>query len=201
MQNNVDEAIIGGSRSGKTFGALKRARVFPGPVLFFNPQEEKAPGFVRADKKVPLSLFRQALKENKKVNYIPDADRKYALQELDWLVQSVLRPLGKHCILIADECDDYARQGQRESPLFWVAQRGNRYGVTGWYITQDPARADKILFKNCPVMRVHLFNDFGAKYLSNYGYDVEKLKAMIKKKGQWSYVLIENGEVKGVYKD
>lgn len=186
--------------SGKTYHAIKYARGLNVPVLFINPQQEDISGFIRADNANSLQQIKRALIANKKINYIPDLDWKRSIIEIDYLVKTLCE-LGKRSLLVVDECDMWARQGVSTSPLFFVAQRGRKWGIEGLFISQSPSEVDKIILKNCEIQRVFRFNEFGEKYYRGYGYDTDKMRDMLEKKGQFSYILLENGTIKGVFKE
>jgi len=186
--------------SGKTYHAIQYARGLNVPCIFVNPQQEDIRGFIRADGSNSLQQVKRALKDNKKINYIPDMDKKKSVIEIDYLVKTLCE-LGKKTLFVCDECDIWAGQGVSTSPLFFVAQRGRKWGIEGLFISQSPSEVDKIILKNCEIQRVFRFNEFGEKYYRGYGYDTDKMRKMLEQKGEYSYILLENGAIKGAFKE
>lgn len=197
---NQHEFIGGLTRSGKTFHALTQGLKSGQGVIWINPQGGNFKGYVRADKKIDLGQLKQALSQGLKINYIPSSDFKTATGEVD-IIKRICFQLPNWVTVIADEADTIGRQGLSSSPYFEIAQRGLFHKVKGVFICQSPSEVDKIILKNCLIEKIFMFNDYGAKYYKSYGHDTEKLKEMLLKKGQYSYIYLENGEIKGVRKD
>jgi hypothetical protein len=197
MEENklLHRANIGPTRCGKTYQALREAKRAGKPVLFVNPKNEDVPGFVKLDCTAERELLNRLLRKGKNINYVPHRNRKIALKELDVVIQEVFDV--KNIFVVFDEAEVHGYEGLSFSPLFDVAERGLGLGVDGLYLIQDPAGVGKRILRQCGEFRIFAFNEFSGPYFTRLKYDVEKMQNMLLSAGKYSYIIIENGIIKG----
>lgn len=199
------ELVVGRTRSGKTTYARARALKHDGPVLFINTQEEDLTGYIRCDKKAALTVLRSALDAGFKLNYIPSADDSQALLELR-VLESLIFDVGrrlkseKYLLLVVDETQVYAGNNMPDSPLYRVARRGIAHGVRGTYITQRPADINNLLITQCS-RHVIFKTSWESQYFRRYGLPGEEIEKKLNEAPDYSYLILEDGEIKGPYKD
>lgn len=195
--------IAGMTRSGKTYFALQIMAAWPGPVLFFNPQGEKVGAMIHADGKVSTSVIVKALRQGKKISYVPDIEnQKVAMAELALLVGSVVGSMwpGRGLLFVVDECQDFAPQGKTDSPVYMIARRGLRWGITGCFIAQSPADVAKVVCRQAENHYIFHVDDYDRAYYSRYHIPGEDIEQRIAAGGPYSFCLWSQGVVEGPLK-
>lgn len=195
--------VMGASQQGKTHFMRKRVTAVKRPVLFFNPQEEELPGFVKASPENDLKVIMDTLKKGHKVNFVPSLDNKRAAVELAILVDSLFRSgwtKERNMILVIDECHlaEEHKEGLRVLKL--VSTRGIRYGIHAVFGTQRAANVDLNTFTMSDLLVLFRTNR-ELQYLRGKGIDVNTYDKMIKDGGQYSYAVNNGLEMMGPFKE
>lgn len=191
--------IAGVTQTGKTHCGVEYGRGWPGPVLFFNPQDfGGTAGYVDADGKTEAAAIVNGLKRGCKVNYVPGRKRDGAAAELDVLVSLVFGyvPWSSPLLFILDETHFYIRDG-REGEIGDVARVGLRWGVVGCFITQSPADTAKVLLRQSQYKLFFRIDLDDQKYLREKGYPVAEMVKLQEKGGKFSFVTYEYGDLSG----
>lgn len=203
MGNGIHSINVGMTGSGKTYHATKTGARVDCPCLFFNPKgDRRVPeGYYAIDGSTDLTFIKQLIRRKIKMSF--QADRFYfdrAIKQLGVVVREFIL-YDKPSIFIVDEVNKYAWEGLQNSPALLLAEEGRDYGISTIYTTQYPARVSKTIFVNCTQHRIFMFNEYSSKYYKSLGYDVDEMRKMLQNKGNYSYILIENGVQKGVFKE
>ena len=193
--------ICGMTRSGKTYLAVKMMNDWRGPVIFFNPQFETVPGFfIDADRYSSIKSFGRALRANKKINYVPNADQKQAEKELVSLVAYLACCWkGSNLLFAVDECQDFALQGTA-SPVLFIARRGLRRNIHGLFIAQRPADVHNVLLSQSSFHIIFQINSYDKKYFNSYRMPGDVIEGLLEKGGPHSFVTWDNKAVSGPYR-
>jgi hypothetical protein len=194
--------IAGMTRSGKTFLAICLMKDWRGPVLFFNPQEEDTgSGFIEAGRYSSVKAFRRALKTGQKINYIPGPSQEGAERELKSLIDFLrVEWSGKNLLLVADECQDFARQGDLKSPLLFVARRGLARGINSLFLAQSPADVSKVVVRQSRYHVIFETTVYDSKYFNDHKLPGDLITQKLRKGGKHSFCVWDNMALNGPYK-
>ena len=190
------EVVIGRTQSGKTHYTIHgRAKHWPGPVLFFNPQGFPAgDSWIDADGYSDLSLIKRALMLKKHIAYIPSDNDAIAVQELNQLVDLSFSGSWPSAglLFIADEAQDFA------GPLRRIARRGLARGVTGVFISQRPAEMHNTLLTQA-IRHVIFASAWESQYFKRYGLDADFIQQTLATAKPYSYAVLEQGKISGPF--
>ena len=203
MGNGYHKINVGQTGSGKTYQAVREGARSQGPCLFFNPKGERAipDGYIAIDRFTDDKLIKRLI--HKGMNLSFQASRfnwEMAIAELGWLVEQFVR-YDQESTFIVDEVNKYAYEGLHVSPALLLAEEGREYGINAIFTTQYPGRVNKTIFVNCRYERLFNFNRYSALYYQRLRYPVADFISDINSNGEYSYVLLDNGEKVGVYKE
>jgi hypothetical protein len=177
--------FAGTTGSGKTYAALRYMSLWPvkSPVLYFNPQQEDAPGMIRADGSNTMDAILYALGKGQSVNFVPDARQQVAEKQLSVLVDGVMmRQWKKTLLFCADEAQDFARQG-KDSPLFAIARRGRKWGIEGMFLAQSPADVSKVLVRQARTHLIFYVDAYDLDYFRNYHIPADEVGRLLDSAG------------------
>lgn len=194
--------IAGVTQTGKTHCGVEYGRGWPGPVLFFNPQDfQGVAGYVNADGRTEAAAIVNGLKRGVKVNYVPGRKRQEAAAELNALVDLVFSyvPWSPPLLFIIDETHFYSKDA-REGQIGDICRVGLRFGVVGCFISQSPADTSKVLLRQSDYHLVFRVDLYDLKYFKERAYPVEKIQEIHKKGGQYSFAVYNFGAVTGPFK-
>lgn len=203
MGNGLHTINVGMTGSGKTYHATKEGARADCPCLFFNPKgERRIPGgYYPVDGSEEMPFIKKLIHKKMKISFQAERfDHALAMKQLGRLVKEFML-YDRPSIFIIDEANKYAWEGLQVSPAILLAEEGRDYGISALYTTQYPARVSKTIFVNCTYHKIFMFNEYSSRYYKSLGYDVDEMQKMIHNKGKYSYILIENGVMKGVFKD
>lgn len=193
--------IAGITRSGKTYFAINSAAKLPGPVLFFNIQEEDTPTpfiTVLADHTDEKQLIGQ-LRNGRKIDLrFGDASAAQIGAVMHFLIHKVMtagfsesRPV----YLIIDECH-ILRDGALEAAI-QAATRGLKRGVRCIFITQRPALANKTLYTQSAEQYIFHCSTAEREYLKSKGIDFDFALKTWAKYGKYSYIYTDGFTTEG----
>lgn len=194
---NGHSTVIGITRSGKTYATKKSLEKVKEGVIFFNTQYEEMPSsFIKVNAKDDIKVIINALKANKKINYVPQLDSSIRDKELIYLVDSLYRrDSEKRIYLVVDEVHLYEKESLRE--LIKVATTGLRFGVHGIWISQRPANIDNTLMTQSNQFVIFKTN-MESGYFDRYGIPADEIKSRLKE--DYSYCIYDFMEVRGAFK-
>lgn len=194
---NGHSTIIGITRSGKTYATKKSLERVKEGVIFFNTQYEEMPSsFIKVNAKDDIKVIINALKANKKINYIPQLNANIRDKELIYLVNSLYRRNSeKKIYLVVDEVHLYEKETLKA--LIKVATTGLRFGIYGIWISQRPANIDNTLMTQSNQFIIFKTN-MESSYFDRYGIPSEEIKSRLKE--NYSYCIYDFIEVRGPYK-
>lgn len=194
---NGHSTIIGITRSGKTYATKKSLEKVKEGVIFFNTQYEEMPSsFIKVNAKDDIKVIINALKANKKINYIPQLNGNIRDKELIYLVNSLYRRNSeKKIYLVVDEVHLYEKETLKA--LIKVATTGLRFGIYGIWISQRPANIDNTLMTQSNQFIIFKTN-MESSYFDRYGIPSEEIKSRLKE--NYSYCIYDFIEVRGPYK-
>ncbi len=196
---NGHSTVIGITRSGKTYATKKSLEKVKEGVLFFNTQYEEMPtNFIKVNAYDDVKVIINALKANKKINYIPQLDSNIRDKELIYLIDNLYkRNSEKRIYLVVDEVHLYEKESLKA--LVKVATTGLRFGIYGIWISQRPANIDNTLMTQSNQFVIFATN-MENSYFDRYGIPAEKIKEKLKAGGQFAYCIYDFMEVRGSYK-
>ena len=194
---NGHSTVIGTTRSGKTYATKKSLEKVKEGVIFFNTQYEEMPSsFIKVSAKDDIKVIINALKANKKINYIPQLDSIIRDKELIYLVESLYRrDSEKRIYLVVDEVHLYEKESLKA--LIKVATTGLRFGVHGIWISQRPANIDNTLMTQSNQFVIFKTN-MESGYFGRYGIPDDEIKSRLKE--EYSYCIYDFMEVRGGFK-
>lgn len=195
--------VTGATQQGKTHFMRRRVEQLKKTILFFNPQDEKMAGMIKAGASDDLGVIMAALKRGRKVNFIPSLDNSRAAVELAILIDGLFRSgwtKDHNMLLVVDECHLAKAHKEGERAVELVATRGLRFGVHAIFATQRPAYAHKAAFTQSDlhvIFRTQMEREyFAAKGIPNAEYE-----RIIKDGGQYAYAVFNGLEMKGPFKE
>lgn len=195
---NGHSTVIGITRSGKTYATKKSLEKVKEGVIFFNTQYEEMPSsFIKVNAKDDIRVIINALKANKKINYIPQLDSSIRDKELIHLVDSLYRrDSEKRIYLVVDEVHLYEKETLKA--LIKVATTGLRFGIHGIWISQRPANIDNTLMTQSNQFVIFKTN-MESGYFDRYGIPAEQIR---EKLGDitYSYCIYDFMDLRGPYK-
>lgn len=189
----------GQTRSGKTYGAIQDMKASDRPVLFFNMQEEDTP-FIKASRVNTFPQLRDALRQGKKIDYIPSERKSTARLEIEkiseWLFYEQPAPAVSFYI---DEVHELAPEGMPDSMLFTIATRGLRKGIYCDFLCQRPALVSKTIYTQA--YKHFIFSTTGERgYFEAKGIPYNDVQERIRQGGLHSYCVFEGGVLTGPFK-
>lgn len=191
-------AIVGRTRSGKTYTGIRRLQTERHGVLFVNTQHEKVPaGFVKAYGSTPMDAMLDDLASGAKINFLPSFDRRHTDLQLSAIVKALYDGTERHMILAVDEA--HLRKKEGLEAMMMVATTGLRWGITLVPITQRLAKLDNDLMTQC-VQKVVFATEDEDQYFKGYGYPIDEINRRLLAKGQYSYCVYYSREIEGAYK-
>lgn len=193
---NGHSTVIGITRSGKTFATKNSLEKVKEGVIFFNTQLEDMPSsFIKCSGKDDIKVIINALKANKKINYLPQLDQKTRDKELIYIINNLYsRGTEKRVYLVVDEVHLYEKDSLKE--LVKVATTGLRFGIHGIWISQRPANIDNTLMTQSNQFIIFATNMENG-YFDRYGIPAEEIKNKLITGGQYSYCIYDFMEVRG----
>lgn len=198
------EFVSGTTQSGKTTYSVEKGRRWSGGVFFWNPQDSTAKGYTKACFTSSIEQIKNALKKGKKINYYPIVNKKKAQQELDYIVQELLKAHIEgeldDTLFIVDECQIYARSGNGYNPVEDIATRGLGKGLVGTFITQRPALVSNTLFTQAEIKTYLRLEQEEWGYFRRNGVEIEKIQKEIRDFGKYGYISKYNDEYTKVTK-
>lgn len=191
--------VIGITRSGKTYATKKSLENVKEGVLFFNTQLEEMPKiFIKCDADTNISVMINALKQGKKINYIPNwINEEFREKEVVHLVRKLYQSNIKKIYFVVDEVHLYNNLALKE--LIKVATTGLRFGIYGIWISQRPANIDNTLMTQSNQFIIFDTN-MESGYFKRYGIPADEIKERIGKGGKYSYCTYNFKEVRGPFK-
>lgn len=194
--------ISGTTGSGKSHLALAIGRKFPGPVVFYNPQDDDLAGdWTHADRSNDVrDLFRA---KRGRISYVPNSNREFGKKEIKAIVDHVMLPLTVHrtpILFIFDESDTIAPQGGKgQSAVHEVLQRGRKLNVWGICVTQFPSLIDKILVRQC-LVQAYFFSPYAKAYYKAQFLPGDYIEGSLENAPEHSFMLMNRGKLEGPMK-
>lgn len=200
-QNNGHIFICGQTRSGKTYFAGRALRQLKYPVLFFNIQDEKLPGFMKvAVDNIDFTQLLEVLKAGEKIDLrFPPGMRLIMINRIVGYILDQLMVSGfaeKNPVYVAlDEC--HTLDGPGKISAIQVATRGLSRGIRAVFITQRPALCDKTLYTQATEQYLFYLSPAENQYIKNKGLNFEECQNTWHKNGQYSYVYYDGMVLEG----
>lgn len=190
-------SAVGTTGTGKTYAMNRLILRESLGSLYFNTNLVKlAAGWTRADKSNSFQQIVKAIKEGKKINYLPD--RMIRDKELIHLIDKFFMAgfnENKPFIFAVDECHLYKKDADRK--LVEVATAGRTFGFIGTFISQRPAEMNYTLLSQSNLFYMFDVNDFEVEYLKKKGFPVDTIKSEIARLGQFSYCVYDGRNAVG----
>lgn len=187
--------VIGLTRSGKTYATKKSLEKAGKAVLFFNTQHEDMPkSFVVADGDNHYEQLNRALKQMKKINFLPDTDTTIAQKQLAYLINKLYDGSKHDMILVVDEIHLFEKEALKN--CIRVATTGLRFGITGVWISQRPANINNTLMTQSNQFVIFETN-MESNYFKQYGIPHEDIRQRLEQGGKYSYCTYNFKDVKG----
>jgi len=202
------------TRSGKSYYAAGRAGTHAGPVLVIDPQDSECWPFGRAHPENTVAEVLDAAAAGGVV-FVPSWDDRLGRAEVALLVAEVLarsgRRPGRPWLVVADEAQEYGREGGPPGGLHLLARRGLRHRVAGVFVSQRPADVAKSILAQCATHVIFEPGNFGRPYFEKYGIDADeagRLLALGRRRfrlrahsgaGPWPFVKWDTGGLSGPF--
>lgn len=195
-------AVFGTTQEGKTYAVTQSLKAARAGVIFMDMKAEPVPGYVRADKQDDLDAIIEVLKIGEKVNYTPSRGTRFA--EVAAIIEGIL-DVELDVYVICDEVhlaylnpDKQKRAAQ--AAYEELATVGLSKGRKGVFISQRPALMPNTLM-HLADLQVYFRND-ELNYLRKYmgDDDANRMRDLLDKGGQYSYVTRYRGRIEGAFK-
>jgi len=194
--------VIGLSQSGKTTAVKESLKSIKDKgVFFFNYKRDQMPNhYIEANSKNSIDIIKWALKNQKKINYLPSDDLKIAQLELEYLINN-LHSLKDHTkiIFIIDEVHLLQKNKDTLNELIRLSTTGLSFGKQSVWISQRPALIDNTLMTQSEKF-VIFKTSMETAYMKSHYFPVEDIQKKINAGGKYAYVEYDYKEVKGPYK-
>jgi hypothetical protein len=192
--NKVNEFVSGQPRKGKSYYVQEKLNKSGLSVLYITTKKENFKGYIQADIESPLKLISDALELKHKILYKVDYNAKFYKKEIELLIKMLfgLKSRGFRCIVVFDECHNYAQEGESDNPIFRIAQEGLTELQT-IFISQFPSGVPKRILRSCELHTFFSMTNYEEKYFKSYGLPTDDIKAGLI--NQYDKVQILNGEV------
>jgi len=199
------EAVLGRTRSGKTYYAAWRADQFRrtvggAQVIFFDTKGTGGQGAGSVPGQWVMFDRRYALRDmegDPLVWYVPSADQKVAQTELEVLTQYAMQMRDQPTVVVVDEAQVWAGSGQRSGPVQKVARQGaGEPQVMGIFTAQRPADLAKGVLTQCERVVVFRIDDIWESSYWERVVSQDVLKQVQRgTQKRHHYVVLEGGEV------
>lgn len=193
--------FLGITRHGKTYALIKSLEKHIGAVFFYNVNDETVKGFIRADSSSSPKQIINALKNKKKINFIPSGDLEKDSKILGAFITHLFENnIHIDCKFAIDEvhlfndtkCKDGIKACKR------IATTGLRRGYQGIWITQRGAMIDNTLFTQSTRIISFALGNNDYQYLKNQGVPIEEFIARTNQE-KYKFVDYDLKEVKGAF--
>ena len=187
--------ICGITRSGKTYFAKKAAAQIPGPVLFFNIQEEElqAP-FIECNSSTDVQQLDYMLTHNYKINF---TFKDQSIKEYNAIVAYLLGVLMRSkafserrpVYVVIDEAQ--LLDGRGLDAAIDVSTRGLARGVRLISITQRPALVNKTIYTQAIEQYIFKLAPSEQQYFKGKGVNYDECARSWAANGEHSYVFFD----------
>lgn len=172
--------FIGITQSGKT---TLMNHLFKKKGGLFIDIEDK--GEVQADRALnrhtDKTVFDNAIKQLKKIRYVPSPDTEKARKEARWISNRLLK-LNKDIHVWVDEIQTYGSSRKNEFDV--LAIRGLKHGIHLNYGTQRPAKVSKTIASQSRTMVFFDMSSFEKKGFKEYGLPYEEIVKKLESTGK-----------------
>lgn len=154
---------FGKTQSGKTTKAIKDLNALPnyGRVFINLIDVKKFEGFEQVSKKTDIDLFKNLLRNKRKVQY--NCDENTFDKEII-LIKKIVESIG-NCIVVIDESHLMKKETINEVKKIWTG--GRHKNIYGWAISQRPQLLDRTMLTQSELIIFRL--DFEDSWLASYG--------------------------------
>jgi hypothetical protein len=197
--DNEHTTVLGITRHGKTYATVKTLEQETGAVFFWNVQEEKVKGFIKADKSNNIEQLSNALKSGKKINYVPSGDMELDSKIFGLIVEEFYKK-NVSCKMVIDEVHlfDMTKDKGGKMACRRLATTGLRRNLPCVFISQRPALIDNTLVTQSTQHILFALGDNDTNYLKNMGLPVEKIKEATGQE-KYRFCVYDLKEVKGAF--
>lgn len=200
--------VVGITRSGKTFGALRSLSKQGRGVLFVNTNNSPVPrGWTRASMGTDTQHMADELIGGGKIAYTPD--RRYRQQEvaalIAWLFDlSELSPLDIY--VAVDEVHLYSKAAL--NACIELATTGISHGLKPVWISQRPAMIHNTLITQATNLIAYDLSPAERRWLDQYRYPAQEIYDRLRavdppdypKTKSYGYIVYDGRQVQGAYK-
>lgn len=154
---------FGKTMSGKTTKAVKDLNTLSnyGRVFINLIDVKRFEGFEQVSKKTDIDLFKNLLKNKRKVQY--NCDVKTFDKEV-LLIKKIVESI-ENCVIVIDEAHLLKQETTNELKEIWTG--GRHKNVYGWAISQRPQLLDRTMLTQSELVVFKL--DFEDSWLKTYG--------------------------------
>lgn len=196
-------AVVGITRSGKTYFADWMFRNVSGLAVYYNTQLE-----VKIEQSSDVWVdnfndFRKAYNKGyRKICFNPNEDEEVALEELILLIDTLFsmgRAINKNAVetpspfvhLFIDEAHEYSPKQSPNPKIDRVFKRGLRWGIVGVAISQRPAEVSHGILANCDNHVIFRCGDYEMPYFQRYKIPISKGKGESDEGASASYLWLK----------
>lgn len=175
------ETVLGLTRHGKTYGAIKSlARLKEEAVFFYNTQHEVVgKEWTTVDPSIhEWEQVEYLLSKNKKVNWLPSTKIEDMHNEIIFIVDKLYNGQKRNMKMVFDEVHLFRKKALEQ--IQRVATTGLRWGIRGVFISQRPAKVDNTLYTQSTNHIVYALGLADYEYLKNQGFPMDDLKDKVK---------------------
>ena len=181
--------VVGETGSGKTYWMAKVSAMLPA-FVFVNPQEERiVDSITQVVTEDPNDVIKGLEEGYRRVQFIPDEDEETAIAQVKTIrldLWDVARGMnvkdGEWWMnLIVDEAEIFAPLNSR-TDLQNLARRGRRYGVKGWFLSQQPQDLAKGIVNNTTHTVLFQLGTWAQPYYSRFHIPIEEEKEWLEQK-------------------
>lgn len=197
-EENAHTSVLGQTRYGKSYGAIKSLEREKRGVLYFNTLfTDTGSKWTKATGEHTFTQIYNLLKKGKKVNFEPATKIKTAELQLNFLIEQLYNENEVCDIRIAvDEVHLFKKEGL--SALRRIATAGLRWEYKGVFISQRPANVNNDLLTQSTNHVIFHVKAHDQNYLKGLGYPVEEMMSKINGE-KYKFVIYNEEEIKGAY--
>lgn len=173
--------VFGITRHGKTWAIVRSLEKHTGAVFFYNVNDEKIKGFIKADSKSNVELIINALKQGKKINFVPTGDLEKDSKVLGAFIKHLFEQnIQLNCIFAIDEVHLFGDSKDKEGlkGCKRIATTGLRRGYKAVWITQRGALIDNTLFTQSTRVICFALGHADITYLKGHGVPTEQITGL-----------------------
>jgi DNA helicase HerA-like ATPase len=175
-QELAHDGVIGLTRYGKSYYCKDRFLKHRGAGIYFNPRRVAVKGTIGIDREASAKRVMEALRSGHQITYKLSGSLSVDRNDINKFVELCMREKwAKPLMMVFDEVQDYAYQGDIKSGALRVARTGLGENIIGIFNAQRPADVSKIVISQCERKIFFCPAPEDYKWIEQKGYPLEQI--------------------------